>query len=196
MAKKLITLDRLATFLDRVKGLIPTDVATTSANGLMSAADKVKLNNTNVAYGICKSKGSDDVKVVTLVDNTNWQLSLGAIIGVTFSGGSNTSKELYLNVNNTEDYPIAYGQTVFVPDDELFVGGVTNVISFYMFAGDCWAWMGQSMSSGGASYDTATSTTSGITKLYTTTGSNTDGTMTQAAITELVGDIESLLAAI
>ena len=47
-----------------------------------------------------------------------------------------------------------------------------------------------------ASYSTGTATEAGITKLYTETGSNTDGAMTQAAVTELVGDIESLLAAI
>lgn len=42
----------------------------------------------------------------------------------------------------------------------------------------------------------ATSTTSGTAKLYTSTGTATDGSMTQAAITELIGDVESLLAAI
>lgn len=46
----------------------------------------------------------------------------------------------------------------------------------------------------GKTYDTGTDTTSGITKLYTATGTATDGTMTQAAITELVGDVETLLA--
>lgn len=46
----------------------------------------------------------------------------------------------------------------------------------------------------GEKYDTGTATTAGITKLYNTTGSNTDGTMTQAAITSLLGDVESLLA--
>ena len=42
----------------------------------------------------------------------------------------------------------------------------------------------------------ATDTTSGTTKLYASTGDATDGTMTQAAITELIGNLESLLAAI
>lgn len=39
-----------------------------------------------------------------------------------------------------------------------------------------------------------TSTTLGTTKLYNTTGTNTDGTITQAKLTELIGDVESLLA--
>ena len=45
-------------------------------------------------------------------------------------------------------------------------------------------------------YGTGTASTAGTTKLYTGTGTATDGTMTQAAITELVGDVESLLASI
>lgn len=42
----------------------------------------------------------------------------------------------------------------------------------------------------------ATASTSGLTKLYTGTGTATDGTMTQAAITDLIGDVETALAAI
>ena len=49
---------------------------------------------------------------------------------------------------------------------------------------------------GAVSVPAATDTIAGVTKVYTGTGSATDGTMTQAAITELVGDVESLLAAI
>ena len=37
-------------------------------------------------------------------------------------------------------------------------------------------------------YDTGTASVSGLTKLYTATGSETDGTMTQAAITSALGD--------
>lgn len=45
-------------------------------------------------------------------------------------------------------------------------------------------------------YVVGTSTTLGTTKLYDTTGTNTDGTITQAKLTELIGDVESLLAAL
>lgn len=38
-------------------------------------------------------------------------------------------------------------------------------------------------------YNTGTSTTSGLTKLYTATGSNTDGTMTQQAITTAINGL-------
>lgn len=48
-----------------------------------------------------------------------------------------------------------------------------------------------------AQHNTAgTTSTLGTTKLYDTTGTNTDGTITQAKLTELIGDIESLLAAL
>jgi hypothetical protein len=40
-------------------------------------------------------------------------------------------------------------------------------------------------------YNTGTSTTSGLTKLYTATGSKTDGTMTQSAITAAINDLIS-----
>lgn len=48
-----------------------------------------------------------------------------------------------------------------------------------------------------AQYNTAGTTSAlGTTKLYNTTGTNTDGTITQAKLTELIGDVESLLAAL
>lgn len=45
-------------------------------------------------------------------------------------------------------------------------------------------------------YNTGNTSTAGITKLYTSTGNNTDGAMTQAAVTTLIGDIETLLATV
>lgn len=50
--------------------------------------------------------------------------------------------------------------------------------------------------SAGATYSTGNTSTAGITKLYTSTGNNTDGAMTQAAVTSLIGDIETLMAAL
>ena len=48
-----------------------------------------------------------------------------------------------------------------------------------------------------AQHNTAGTTAAlGTTKLYDTTGTNTDGTITQAKLTELIGDVESLLAAL
>ena len=48
-----------------------------------------------------------------------------------------------------------------------------------------------------AQHNTAgTTSTLGTTKLYDTTGTNTDGTITQAKLTELISDVESLLAAL
>ena len=45
-------------------------------------------------------------------------------------------------------------------------------------------------------YATGNTSTAGITKLYTATGQNTDGAMTQKAVTDLIGDITTLMAAL
>lgn len=45
-------------------------------------------------------------------------------------------------------------------------------------------------------YATGNASTAGITKLYTETGQNTDGAMTQKAVTDLIGDITTLMAAL
>lgn len=40
-------------------------------------------------------------------------------------------------------------------------------------------------------YSTGTTTTAGVTKLYTSTGQNTDGAMTQKAVTEAINGLDS-----
>jgi hypothetical protein len=45
-------------------------VATESANGLLSKEDKIKLNNTNIAYGTCSTAAATAAKVITLNGNT------------------------------------------------------------------------------------------------------------------------------
>jgi hypothetical protein len=44
---------------------------TTSAHGLMTAADKSKLNYTNVAYGTCSTAAATAAKSITVSGNTN-----------------------------------------------------------------------------------------------------------------------------
>ena len=55
------------------------------------------------------------------------------------------------------------------------------------------SWTRRVFTDNNTTYSTGTDSTSGITKLYTSTGTATDGTMTQKAITDLVGNIGTLL---
>lgn len=54
----------------------------------------------------------------------------------------------------------------------------------YQIGTDEWAWNGKEWYNVGMDISTATDETAGITKVYTTTGKNTDGTMSQSAISE------------
>ena len=113
--------------------------ATTSAAGLMSTTDKAKLNNTNVAYGICDTAAATAEKAVTLYGNTNWVLITGAIIMVKFTN-SNTASSVKLNVNGTGAYPIWYSTAEYINSDTAYTGYANRTIT-YMFNGTHWVWI-------------------------------------------------------
>lgn len=98
----------------------------------------------------------------------------------------------------TESSTFGVGWLVFVEVREVLYttsnssGYVQRISSIYPSSGDIWSrsyyavdgwseW--QFISATATSYSTGSSSTAGLTKLYTTTGTNTDGTMTQSAIT-------------
>lgn len=107
--------------------------ATTSAAGLMSAADKTKLNYTNVAYGTCSTAAATAAKVVAVSNNTNWALTAGSIITILFSN-TNTAENPTLNVNGTGAKAIKYcGSTVATSN--LNYGGYKNRPQVFMYDG-------------------------------------------------------------
>lgn len=57
-----------------------TGAATTSAAGVMSAADKAKLDSINIAYATCTTAAATAAKVATITGNTNWTLAAGSIV--------------------------------------------------------------------------------------------------------------------
>lgn len=120
-------------------GKAGTAVATTSANGLMSSADKTKLNYTNVAYGECSTAAATAAKVVTLNGNTKWTLTNGSIIMVKFTT-SNSASNVTLNVNNTGAYPIWYNNAAYTSTGTAYTGYANRVI-VYMFNGTHWVWI-------------------------------------------------------
>ena len=145
--------------------------ATTSAAGLMSATDKAKLNNTNVAYGTCSTAAATAAKVVTLSGNDKWSLTNGAIIMVKFSE-SNTAESVTLNVNNTGAYPIWYNASEYTGTSSAYCGYAGRTIT-YAFNGTHWIWISSSYDANTQSNTNSTDTSSKIFLVGATTqGSN------------------------
>lgn len=115
------------------------DLATTSKDGLMSAEDKVKLNVTNIAYGVCETGGGTLSKEITLTDNSEWTLTPGSVIMVHFVN-SNTVSNVTLNVNGTGDYPIWYNNAEYTSSGAAYCGYAGRTIT-YMFNGTHYVWL-------------------------------------------------------
>ena len=116
--------------------------ATTSSAGLMSAADKTKLNATNVAYGTCSTEAATAAKVISVSGNTNWVLSAGSIITVTFSA-TNTAENPTFNVNGTGAKSVWYGSAV-ITTGSLSYAGYANRPAMYMYDGTQYVFLGWS----------------------------------------------------
>lgn len=119
--------------------------ATTSAAGLMSADDKTKLDNTNVAYGTCSTEAATAAKVVTLSGNTKWVLKTGSRIVVKFSA-TNTAQNPTLNVNSTGAKSIVYNTSVITTGSLSYAGYASRYIE-YMYDGTNYVFMGWSTDS-------------------------------------------------
>lgn len=122
---------------------IPNNVATTSANGLMSSADKSKLDITNIAYGTCATAGATSAKEVTIDGNSNWELKKGSIIVVKFTN-TNSASNVTLNVNGTGAKSIWYDRAVYTGNSST-TGGYANRYTIYMYDGTNWVWIGHSL---------------------------------------------------
>lgn len=118
--------------------------ATTSQNGLMSAADKSKVVNTNIAYGTCETAAATAAKVVNITGNPNWVLGIGSRITVKFTQ-TNTAQNPTLNVNGTGAKAIMYGNNVAVTTSNLNKAGYANRYIEYMYDGTNWIFMGWSI---------------------------------------------------
>ena len=96
---------------------IPTySEATTSAAGLMSAADKTKLDRitANAAYQIpyatCSTALATAAKVATISNGVSFSLGAGAIVAIKFTNGilGNPTNLTTLNVNSTGAKTVKY----------------------------------------------------------------------------------------
>ena len=107
--------------------------ATTSAAGLMAAADKTKLDATNVAYCTCATAAGTAAKVLTVVGNTNWKLTTGSIIIVNPSY-TNTASNPTFNVNGTGAKSISVGGTTLTTS-MLAYAGYGGRVAVYVYDG-------------------------------------------------------------
>ena len=151
-----------------------TATATTSANGLMSASDKSKLDNTNDAYGTCTTDAATAAKVVTVADNNKWVLKSGSRVIVKFSA-TNTAQNPTLNVNNTGAKSIVYN-TAVITTSNLGYAGTANRYVEYVYDGTNYVFLAwsidnnttyspQSLGNGYGTCDTAAATTAKVVTL-------------------------------
>ena len=139
--------------------------------------DGVSFNGTaNIThYGTCSTAAGTAAKTVSL---TGFTLATGAIVTVKFTV-TNTAANPTLNVNNTGAKAIQYRGSA------ISAGYLAaNRVYTFIYDGTNYQLIGDINTDTNTTYNTGTSTVAGITKLYTGTGSNTDGTMTQDAITD------------
>lgn len=108
-------------------------------------AEKNKLAATNIAYGTCSTDADIMEKVVTLVNNTNWELTIGAIVMVRFTK-SNSASNVKLNINNTGAYPIWYNNAEYTSTGTAYTGYAARTTT-YMFNGSHWVWIANSYDS-------------------------------------------------
>lgn len=118
------------------------DIATSSANGLMSAADKTKLDYTNIAYGTCTTAAATADKVITLNGNSNWSLTPGSVIVIKFSE-TNSANNPTLNVNSTGAKSVYYNTGVLTSSSLSYAGYANRYIT-YVYDGTNYVFQGWS----------------------------------------------------
>lgn len=156
------------------------NVATQSANGLESAADKKKLDGIATGAQVNQNAFSNITVGSTTIaaDSATDTLTLVAGSNITLTPDANndkvtiTSKDtIYTHPSHTAKSSGLYKITV---DSLGHVNAATAVTKNDI--------TGLGISDTDTTYSTGTSTVSGLTKLYTGTGTATDGTMTQSAL--------------
>ena len=134
-----------------------TSVATTSANGLMSKNMVTKLNG--IASGATAVSDSTVSGWGYLKTDAKYKL------GILSAGG--TAYPIQLNRTDKNDETGANSSISLVPGNNVTMSLSGSALT---------------INARDSTYSTGTASTSGLTKLYTTTGTNTDGTLTQSAI--------------
>lgn len=125
--------------------------ASESEDGLMSAEDKIKLNNNfNVFVGVCKTESDVKDKIIELKAVRDCELKKGSILIVEFNY-TNTAYKPTFSVNGSEAVEVRYGGS---PIDESIntmykiYGGYQPQQAFYIYTGqyfDFAGWVAKSV---------------------------------------------------
>ena len=110
-------------------------------NDLTNKPTIPKASNYKTAYGTCSTTASTAEKAV-VIDDPNWKLEIGNIIAIKPSV-SNSASNVKFNVNGTGAYPLWYNNAEYTSSSTAYTG-YANRITFYMFNGTHWVWLGQS----------------------------------------------------
>lgn len=184
-ASAIVMSDNTTTVQDKLTTLTGYFNSSGYANNAVKLAtartiDGVSFNGSaNIThYGTCSTSAATAAKTVAL---TGFTLVTGAIITVRFSA-TNSAANPTLNVNGTGAKAIRYRNAAITAGYL-----AANRTYTFVYDGTYYQLVGDINVDTNTTYNTGTATTSGLTKLYTGTGTNTDGTMTQDAITDALG---------
>ena len=134
-------------------------VASTSVDGIMSAADKTKLSYTNIAYATCSTAAATAAKVATISGNSNWALTAGSIVVVKFTN-TNTASNCTLNVNNSGAKSVWYNTGVYTGNSSTALGYASRY-TVYMYDGTYWVWLSNGVDFN-TTYSAATASAQGL----------------------------------
>lgn len=147
--------------------------------GMSEIITKIDAKYIPTTYATCSTSEAAINKVATTISQ-NFLLQTGARVTVKFSN-YNIAHSPTLNVDSTGAKSIYWHGSELTSAQFWEAGAVLD----FVYNGTQYELVGVAKDNG-TNYNTGTDTISGLTKLYTETGSNTDGTMTQDAITNAI----------
>ena len=179
-----------------------TSVATQQANGLMSTVDKQKLDKIDETYVAGISISGKTVTITKGDGTTSTQTTQDT--NTTYSAATQSSAGLMSAADKKKLDGVATGANAYTlpTASSSTLGGVkvgSNISltsgTISMTKANVISALGYTPPTTNTTYSTGTASASGITKLYTGLGDNTDGTMTQKAIKAIVGTGGGITAA-
>jgi len=120
-------------------------------------------------FGTCATAAGTAAKVVSVTD-TNWELKVGAIIGIKFTY-TNTASNVTLNVNSTGAKSIWYNQSKYTGNSST-ICGYANRLNYYMYDGTYWCWLNFGAENDSNTYTSAYCATSAATAAKTASCTN------------------------